>query len=746
MADKTVNINIKYNVDTGAVQRAEAASKAAQAATDQLRKSVEEYGKASVKAAKDTADAMKKTSADVNNLSKEFGGLYTSVKTFIAAGLVRELLDASLGAAKLSGQIEGVALAFNKLPNSTLLLNDLRKATRGTVTDLQLMQRALSASNFRIPLEKLGTLLEFAAVKAQQTGQEINHLVDFIVSGIGYRQIKRLDDLGFTANRMKEALGGVSLQAATMGQVMDAVTTLMNEDLQKTGGYAETAATAVGKLETAWHELSVETSKQATSGGFIKLLTEATEALRVFVKSDFNLTKLPVVLVSEAIEKMAIEQAAAFQKSNQALKENERILNTDQKIGDLAETIKLYEDQGKAGLNSIEVLKQEIAVLEEKNKSVIGLQRLGTEESRQIQLKKDSIDQILKQNESLNMNKAVVSEVIRILVDYSDALRNVNDETEKEIELRDKILGRDTLSEKKRPAKEPFVERVVNNQELVDTQKILQDALDRLGLIVTIPVKPEVPPYEDSEFQKAWENNMISVRESAIDNTNAIIQTELQAEVDAYSRRIEMARAFYEEQINLAGDNERAKKEIRIREDREVQKLERERADREKRAAQAGILVNTALAVIKIFAGEGTYADKVIRAAIMAGEGATQYAIASRARYYAKGEINIKGPGNETSDSIPAMLSKGESIMTAKQTREAFGILTDIRAGRLNDKVLRQLVSNGGSQMIMDDSRIVEAIKKQPRPPDLVRQGREIYEVYTSKEGHRRFIRSKSMG
>lgn len=746
MADKTVNINIKYNVDTSQVIRAQAQSAAAQAATERLRKSVEEYGKAGAQANKVIQDSLKKTSTDINTLAKDFNGLYSSIKTVLAAGIVREFIDLSLNAARLSGQIDGVTQAFSRLPNSTLLLNDLRKATHGTVTDLQLMQRALSASNFRIPLEKLGTLLEFAAVKAQQTGQEVNHLVDYIVSGIGYRSIKRLDDLGFTANRVKEALGGVSIQAASMGQLMTAVTNLMNEDLQKTGGYAETAATQVGKLETAWHELSVEVSKQATSGGFIKFLTESVEAMRVFAAAGFSLRDVPVVVVAESIEKMAVAQAEAFQKANSALAENERILDADKKIADLAETIKLYKDQGLAGEQSISVLKEEIKALEDKNKSIIGLQRLGTEESNQIGIKKQRIDQITKENEALKMNSAVVAETIRILVDYSSALRQVTKDEEAEIELRDKILGRDTLSEKKRPAKDPFVQRVVDNQQLVDVQKQLQDALDRLGLIVTIPVKPAVVPYEDSELQQALERNKNQIVDASFDIASEQLTAVYDAEVDAYSQRIKALRDFYDEQQTLAGDNDKAKEQLRIKEDREIKKLEKEKADREKRAALAGILINTALGVTKAFATAVTVYDGLIQAAIVAAQGASQYAVASKARYYNKGEINIKGPGTETSDSIPAMLSKGESIMTAKQTREAFGILNDVRAGRLNDKVLRQLVSNGGSQLVMDDSRIVNAIKGQPRPPDLVRQGREIYEVYSSKEGHKRFIRSKSMG
>jgi hypothetical protein len=42
--DRTININIKYNIDTGDVNKAKQASQQAQAATDQLRASATKAG------------------------------------------------------------------------------------------------------------------------------------------------------------------------------------------------------------------------------------------------------------------------------------------------------------------------------------------------------------------------------------------------------------------------------------------------------------------------------------------------------------------------------------------------------------------------------------------------------------------------------------------------------------------------------------------------------------------------------
>jgi hypothetical protein len=269
MADKQQNVKVFWQVDTQQLERATGLSQKAQQAADKYTQSASQGAKttsaelnkltaeqnrlgqaiqntnrssfssyqafakhlqnlskqysdvkvkvdAATKSINEQNKALKEQATATKGLASNFGSLYTTIRAVIAAGLAREAVVTALEFAKLSGNVEGVEKAFARLPNSVLLLESLRQATHGTVNDLELMQKALQANNFRIPLEQLGVLLEFAAVKAQQTGQEVNHLVDYIVSGIGYRSIKRLDDLGFTANRVRDALGGVSLQAASM--------------------------------------------------------------------------------------------------------------------------------------------------------------------------------------------------------------------------------------------------------------------------------------------------------------------------------------------------------------------------------------------------------------------------------------------------------------------------------------------------------------------------------------------------
>lgn len=89
------------------------------------------------------------------------GNLISSMVLKIGSGL-KELTEEGI---KMAESADGVQRAFNKL-NVPGLLDKLRAATKGTVNDLQLMQAAVRAKDFRIPLEDLGKYLAYTQLKA----------------------------------------------------------------------------------------------------------------------------------------------------------------------------------------------------------------------------------------------------------------------------------------------------------------------------------------------------------------------------------------------------------------------------------------------------------------------------------------------------------------------------------------------------------------------------------------------------
>ena len=118
----------------------------------------------------------------------------------VAGGAILQFAKQSV---LLAAKMEGVENAFERL-NRPNLLSNLRKATRGTVDNLQLMMTTMRASNFKIPLDQLTTLLEFATKRASQTGESVDYLVNSIVDGIGRKSTLVLDNLGISATELQK--------------------------------------------------------------------------------------------------------------------------------------------------------------------------------------------------------------------------------------------------------------------------------------------------------------------------------------------------------------------------------------------------------------------------------------------------------------------------------------------------------------------------------------------------------------
>lgn len=137
---------------------------------------------------------------------------------------VKELIDGGLEMAETA---DGVTKAFKDMDQPDLLEN-LRKATKNTVNDVQLMTAAVQAKDFRIPLEDLGKYLQFAQLKAQQTGQSVDYMTNSIVTGLGRKSPLILDNLGISAAEISE-------KTKETGDFMKAVAEIVDTQLAEAG-------------------------------------------------------------------------------------------------------------------------------------------------------------------------------------------------------------------------------------------------------------------------------------------------------------------------------------------------------------------------------------------------------------------------------------------------------------------------------------------------------------------------------
>ena len=191
---------------------------------------------------------MTDTQRSISTLKKSFMGIAAAAGLAFSASAV---INFTKEITKLAGEAEGVKAAFNQLPDSVNLINDLTRATMGTVSQVKLMQLAIQAKNFKLPLSELATYFEFATKRAAQTGESVDYLTNSIILGLGRGSIKILDNLGLSALELQK-------RAKTMGSISAAAASLIKEEFKSMGDVAKTTAQETQTLAANWINIKTE--------------------------------------------------------------------------------------------------------------------------------------------------------------------------------------------------------------------------------------------------------------------------------------------------------------------------------------------------------------------------------------------------------------------------------------------------------------------------------------------------------
>lgn len=228
----------------------------------------------------------------IEKVEKDISGKFLSgIKNIgLAMGIafgISEIFAFGKEVVNLTGQAEGVKRAFDKI-NAPNLLDNLRKATKGTVSDLNLMKSAVNANNFQIPLEKMGSLLQFAQERARDTGQSVDYLVESIITGIARKSPLILDNLGLNIQR-------INAEFKKTGDFAKAAFIVVDQELAKGGERALQTADKISIISASWENLKITMGTSST--GVINFLTGVTgdyiQWLNNAVKStDERLTEL----------------------------------------------------------------------------------------------------------------------------------------------------------------------------------------------------------------------------------------------------------------------------------------------------------------------------------------------------------------------------------------------------------------------------------------------------------------------
>lgn len=222
---------------------------------------------------KGTQQAKNQTKGFVDDIGGMFTKLAASI-TILAA--LKKAFDFSKESYQVAAQAEGVERAFAKL-NRPDLLNQLRDATRGTVSDLELMQNAIQAKNFKIPLENLATYLKFANQRAKDTGQSVDYLVQSIVIGVGRKSPLILDNLGISALEVRE-------EFAKTGDMAKAVANIIDREMGNANSTLDGSKEKIARVSVAWENLK----KSAGQTGWMKAVGDVWNETLSYILNSFT--------------------------------------------------------------------------------------------------------------------------------------------------------------------------------------------------------------------------------------------------------------------------------------------------------------------------------------------------------------------------------------------------------------------------------------------------------------------------
>lgn len=214
-----------------------------------------------------TLDQMEeKTYKASKKIDESFKKIGAGIASYFGA---RELLTFANDAIQLGTKLAGVEKGFNRLKGAESILMRLRKATQGTVTDLQLMQSAVKADNFKIPLDILAKGLEFANKRAIQTGESVDYMVDSFITGVARKSIPILDNLGISQLELNK-------EVEKTGDFYTAIGNIVERENIKMAGMIDETVSAQQRLNTQLENTKTQLGKNVLPywGSFLGILNQ----------------------------------------------------------------------------------------------------------------------------------------------------------------------------------------------------------------------------------------------------------------------------------------------------------------------------------------------------------------------------------------------------------------------------------------------------------------------------------------
>ncbi len=293
---------------------------------------------------------------DLQGFSKNIQNLGGFIGATFAVGVIQ---DFTMEAVKLGDQLAAAEQGFQRFGNAADL-EKLKASTKGMVSEVKLLQQAIQAGNFGIPIQELGDLFAFAQARARETGQEVDFLTQSIVTGIGRKSPLILDNLGISAVQLKERLGGVSAEAASIGDVTKAVGAIAKEELAKMGTSTLSATEEVTQFATEWEDFKADFGRAIAPAVVTSLrwIKKELKEIRDFAIDVYNLPGLGLKGLADLTTGLLGTTGGATMSKAPNYAELYKQAFPQKEVTPIQETTAAIADQGKAIKSTVQDLER----------------------------------------------------------------------------------------------------------------------------------------------------------------------------------------------------------------------------------------------------------------------------------------------------------------------------------------------------------------------------------------------------
>ncbi len=352
-----------------------------------------------------------------------------------------------------------------------------------------------------------------------------------------------------------------------------------------------------------------------------------------------------------------IDQIYAALANNNALAKNDRLANLEKQYNEGLIKLKIYEERRES--ISKEYERTEISNEVARLTAVIAVRKNAGEDISELQKSLFDAEDNLRKFD---------------LEEHKKAEEKKTEKTKKELEERRKIFGYtiDLLKESIDSVLDDGVAKVALNS-LADLYKSIRDITDNENL-------------SQSEKFAEYAAATIAATQTIVNSAFDAGAQKRKEALDAEIARLEALKAKELDNKNLT-EQQKADIEEKFRQREAAAKRKAYEDDKRAKIAQAEI--NGALAITNILATRPKF-DLGIGDAIMIAAALATTAIqvgkikAAQVPQFRDGEVDIKGPGTSTSDSILARISAGESVINAASTAKYKDILKAINEDNLS--------------------------------------------------------------